>query len=38
MDDAFRELLRHKTWATLGLIEHCAALDDDVLDATIPGT
>jgi uncharacterized damage-inducible protein DinB len=31
-------LHRHKTWATLRLIEHCQELDDDHLDATMPGT
>ena len=31
-------LNRHKTWATLRLIEHCRNLDDDTLNATIPGT
>jgi uncharacterized damage-inducible protein DinB len=31
-------LLRHKTWATLRLLEHCQALDDDQLRLTIPGT
>jgi uncharacterized damage-inducible protein DinB len=38
MDDALLELFRHKTWATLRLIESCAGLDDEHLDATIPGT
>ena len=38
MDGALLELYRHKTWATLRLIEHCRGLDDDHLDATIPGT
>ena len=32
------ELYRHKTWATLRLIEHCQSLEDEHLDATIPGT
>lgn len=31
-------LFRHKTWATLRLIEHCRGLDDEQLNATIPGT
>jgi uncharacterized damage-inducible protein DinB len=32
------ELFRHKTWATLRLIEYCQGLDDEHLDATTPGT
>lgn len=32
------ELYRHKTWATLRLIEYCQSLADEHLDATIPGT
>jgi uncharacterized damage-inducible protein DinB len=31
-------LLRHKTWATLRLIEYCQTLSDDQLSLTIPGT
>jgi uncharacterized damage-inducible protein DinB len=31
-------LLRHKTWATLRLIEHCQTLDDELWSLTIPGT
>ena len=31
-------LLRHKTWATLRLIEHCQTLRDEQLNLTIPGT
>jgi uncharacterized damage-inducible protein DinB len=38
MNGALLELYRHKTWATLRLIEHCQGLDDEHLDATIPGT
>jgi uncharacterized damage-inducible protein DinB len=38
MNETLRALYRHKTWATLRLIEHCQGLDDDQLDATIPGT
>ena len=38
MDGALLELHRHKTWATLRLIEHCRGLDDEHLEATIPGT
>ena len=35
---ALVELFGHKTWATAGLLEFCAKLGDDVLDATTPGT
>jgi uncharacterized damage-inducible protein DinB len=38
MDGALLELYRHKTWATLRLIEYCQRLDDEHLDATVPGT
>jgi uncharacterized damage-inducible protein DinB len=38
MNEALLELYRHKTWATRRLIEHCAGLEDGVLDAAIPGT
>ncbi len=38
MNEVLLELYRHKTWATLRLIEHCQSLDDEHLDATIPGT
>jgi uncharacterized damage-inducible protein DinB len=38
MTDALLELYRHKTWATLRLIEYCQGLADEHLDATIPGT
>ena len=31
-------LFRHKTWATLRMIEYCQGLEDEHLDATIPGT
>ena len=31
-------LLRHKTWATLHLLEHCQTLDDERLALTIPDT
>jgi uncharacterized damage-inducible protein DinB len=37
-DHPLLELFRHKTWATLRLIEHCRGLDDEDLAATIPGT
>ncbi|GAC1649888.1 MAG: hypothetical protein NVS9B11_23020 [Candidatus Dormibacteraceae bacterium] len=38
MNEALLALYRHKTWATLSLIEHCAGLGDEHLEATIPGT
>lgn len=38
MTSALLELYRHKTWATLRLIEICQGLTDEHLDATIPGT
>jgi uncharacterized damage-inducible protein DinB len=38
MNGALLELYRHNTWATPRLIEHCQGLDDEHLDATIPGT
>ncbi len=38
MDGTLIELCRHKTWATVRLIEHCHSLDDQQLDATTPGT
>lgn len=38
MNGTLLELFRHKTWATLRLIELCQGLDDEHLDATIPGT
>ena len=38
MNDAFTELFRYNLWATLGLLDACARLDDAVLDATTPGT
>ena len=36
--NALLELFRHKTWATLRLIELCQSLAAEDLDATIPGT
>ena len=36
--DALLETFRHKTWATLTLLEYCARLDPLELDATSPGT
>src|SRR6202046_614410 len=38
MNEALVELFRHKTWATLLLIETCRGLEEEVLDATTPGT
>jgi uncharacterized damage-inducible protein DinB len=38
MNGALLELYRHKTWATLRLIEYCQSLAEEHLDATIPGT
>jgi uncharacterized damage-inducible protein DinB len=38
MTDALLELYRHKTWATLRLIEYCQGVADEDLDATTPGT
>jgi uncharacterized damage-inducible protein DinB len=38
MTGTLLELYRHKTWATLRLIEYCKGLADEDLDATIPGT
>ncbi len=32
------EMFRHNTWATLRLLDACAALDDAQLDATVTGT
>lgn len=38
MDGPLVELLRHKTWATLQVIEFCRGVEDKNLDATVPGT
>src|SRR5437588_10460521 len=38
MHGALLELFRHKTWATLALLDFCAKQPDDVIDATAPGT
>ena len=38
MSGTLLELFRHKTWATLKLIEFCEGLSDADLDATTPGT
>jgi uncharacterized damage-inducible protein DinB len=37
-DRTLLTLFRHKTWATLRLLEACQALTDDQLGQTIPGT
>lgn len=38
MNEALVELFRHKTWATLLLIEALQGVDAEVLDLTTPGT
>jgi uncharacterized damage-inducible protein DinB len=38
MTSVLLELLHHKTWATLRLIEFCQGLAPEHLDATVPGT
>jgi uncharacterized damage-inducible protein DinB len=38
MNEVLTELFRHKTWATLLLIEACHGLDEEALEATTPGT
>lgn len=38
MNEALVELVQHKTWATLLLIESCSGLQEEALDATTPGT
>jgi uncharacterized damage-inducible protein DinB len=38
MNEIASALFRHHTWANLRLIDACAALPDEVLDATAPGT
>ena len=38
MNEALAELFRHKTWATLLVIEALQGMDADVLDLTTPGT
>ncbi len=38
MSEALLTLYRHKTWATLRLIEYCQGIGEAHLDATIPGT
>lgn len=36
--EPLRELFRHHAWATQSLIDHCASLPPDALQATAPGT
>jgi uncharacterized damage-inducible protein DinB len=38
MSSVLVELFRHKTWATVRLIEFCQSLDSEHLEATQPGT
>ncbi len=38
MNEVLVELFRHKSWATLLLIDACQSLDGEVLNATTPGT
>lgn len=38
MDEALVELFKHKTWATLLVIEALQGMNADVLDLTTPGT
>jgi uncharacterized damage-inducible protein DinB len=38
MNEALVELFRHKTWATVSLIEACQQLTAEQLDAAAPGT
>jgi uncharacterized damage-inducible protein DinB len=38
MTSVLMELLHHKTWATLRLIEYCQGLAPEHLDASLPGT
>jgi uncharacterized damage-inducible protein DinB len=38
MTSVLLELFRHKTWATLQLIEFCQTLSPDHLEASAPGT
>jgi uncharacterized damage-inducible protein DinB len=38
MSEALLDLFRHKTWATLRLLEFCQGLSDADLEATTPGT
>src|SRR5262245_25881716 len=36
--DSLRTLFQHHAWATLNLIDHCAALPPEQLELTVPGT
>ena len=36
--EPLRELFRHHAWATLALIDHCAGLPPEALQASVPGT
>lgn len=36
--DPLRELFRHHAWATQALIDHCASLPPEALQASVPGT
>jgi uncharacterized damage-inducible protein DinB len=38
MTSVLRELFRHKTWATLRLIEYCQTLPPEHVEASLPGT
>lgn len=38
MNDPLRDLFHYHTWATLTLLDHCAALPSDVLNETAAGT
>jgi uncharacterized damage-inducible protein DinB len=38
INEALLELYRHKSWATLRLVEGCQSLSDEQLDLTTPGT
>lgn len=38
MNAPLAEMLRYNRWATLTLLEACRALDDEQLDARVPGT
>lgn len=38
MTACLADLFRHHRWANLQMIETCAKLSDDQLDATVPGT
>ncbi|MFN8541874.1 MAG: DinB family protein [Thermomicrobiales bacterium] len=38
MTHALHDLVRHNTWATEQIIAYCRQLDEETLNATIPGT